>query len=197
MGGQPQHQDPLVWNALASKWQNASNAGPSGAPLGIALGTPGGSQVSMLPQVGATVTLSNGAVGTIQSATQIASGAASENSPGYTCSLVFHSGLANEQIAMLSFPGNSIGGAQAILVTATAADNSVPGTTYTGAIAGSGSSYTYTISANLTPAVLSFLASISQCVKVPLTGGGTVVDVQVRAWINAFVPAMEAAGLMA
>lgn len=147
-----QHKDPLVFNALTGKWQNASNPGPSGQPLGLSVGTPGGTVVSLEPSVGDTIQVDGGYVGTIGAAMSLVSAAATEAVPGYSASVVFNSGLASEQIGQLQVSGLAANTAQATLMLSDSNDGTIKGTTNVGTIApGSGTTWAFTSTLITTP----------------------------------------------
>ena len=141
-----QHQDILVYNAFTGNWQNASAAGPSGAPLGAVIGAPDGSAVAMVPSVGNTIQVDAGAVATIDSAVQMATGAASEQFPAFACGVVFNEGEANEQLGQLTI--SALGGSatgQAVLMTSASADGTIFGSIKHGGISqGMSTTYAFT-----------------------------------------------------
>lgn len=130
-----QHGDPLVYNALTGKWQNASADGPSGAALPLVIGDPAGSQVSLLPTTGQTINVDAGTFsGTITTASSYASGASTESSPAYSAAVVFNEGLVNEIVGMLHMSGVGSGTAHAILMMSQSADATIEPTTKIGSI---------------------------------------------------------------
>jgi len=120
-------QDPLVFNAGAGVWQNASNVIPSGAPIGVAVGPSGGSKASLQPESGQTLSVDGGASWTLLSAFQGLSAASSETVPATAVSMVLNQGAANEQLAFLLMSGASGNSAFALLLVADSADNTVAG----------------------------------------------------------------------
>lgn len=131
----PQHEDPLVWNALANAWQNASTPGPSGEPIGLAVGTPTASQVRLAPSIGQTVQVDGTFTGVIEASVSLPSGAATEQFPSYSASVVFNAGAANEQVGHLSVSGLASSSAQATLSTSESADGTIHGSVRVGTIA--------------------------------------------------------------
>ena len=130
-----QHQDILVFNAYTGEWQNASAAGPSGAPLGGVIGAPDGSSVGMIPGVDSTIAVDLLGTATIASAFQMSSGAASESVPAYSCAIVFNQGEVNEQLGQLTVSGLNDVDAQAVLMTSQSVDGTIPGSTLVGTLA--------------------------------------------------------------
>lgn len=130
----PEHGDPLVFNAFAGVWQNASNQGPTGQPAPLTIGNPAGSQVAMVPAAGQSVQVDGGAVGLIQSAFQLRSGAPTESVPGYTASVIFQQGAVNEQVGHLNVSGLSSGTAQAQLMLSDSADGTIKGSNNSGTV---------------------------------------------------------------
>lgn len=142
-----QNQDPLVFNIATGEWQNASNPGPSGTPIGLTIGAFDGSAVSLQPSVGQTMTVDGGSQWTVLSAVQLASNALSETTPAYSATMVLNQGAANEQLAHLTVA--SIGGAtaQAVLMASESADLTVHGSIKHGTVTqvgGSGTDYAFT-----------------------------------------------------
>lgn len=130
-----QHQDILVFNAYTGEWQNASAAGPSGAPLGGVIGAPDGSSVGMIPGVDSTIAVDLLGTATIASAFQMSSGAASESVPAYSCAIVFNQGEVNEQLGQLTVSGLNDVDAQAVLMTSQSVDGTIHGSTLVGTLA--------------------------------------------------------------
>lgn len=140
-----QHQDPLVYNADTGEWQNASNLGPSGVPLGMTIGDPTGSVISMQPDTGLTISIDGGPAANITSAFQASSGAASENVPAYTCAIVIHPGAGNEQLGHLTVSGLNASSAQATVMTSESNDGSIHGAIRHGTLSPGGSTdYAFT-----------------------------------------------------
>lgn len=134
--------DPLVFNAFTGKWQNASNVNASGNSLGLQIGAFDGSAVSLLPAVGNTLQIDGGQTATIESALQMQSGAASEDIPAYSCSLVFNGGAANEQVGQMTVSGLASSSCQATIYTSQSADATINGAIRVGTLT-PGTSYTY------------------------------------------------------
>jgi hypothetical protein len=193
----PQRGDPLVFNPDVSQWQNASKKGPDGKPIGLSIGTDGQPQVGMKPVLGSTVRRSSdGQIATITAASTYGSGAASEAEPALVCTVVFNSGLANEQIGTfflgaLGTNGNTF----AILITATAADGSIAGAagfgtltsgaiygttfafTQTGSIGAGGITATAALNATAVQTSGTYSAAPNDLVLVDISGGSAFVQV--------------------
>lgn len=148
----PQHQDPLVFNVFTGKWQNASNADAAGNPLGLSIGAFDGSSVGLIPAVGNTISVDGGPVGTIETAAQYSSGGFSEDTPAYSCAILFNAGANNEQIAHLTVSGLNATSAQAVIMTSEAADGSTHGNIKHGTITvGGATTYTFTTMHSMFP----------------------------------------------
>jgi hypothetical protein len=120
--------DPLVYSVQTDTWQNASNIGPTGSPLGLAVGPSGGPKASLMPESGQTLTVGGGAPWTVLSAFQAPSAAPSEVWPAMAVPMVQSAGNPNEQLAfLLMSPGSNGNSAFAVLITSDSADNSVMG----------------------------------------------------------------------
>lgn len=171
-----QHQDILVFNSFTGTWQNASGAGPSGAPLGAVIGAPGGSSVGMIPAIGSTLLVDGVATATINSALQMETGAASELTPASSASVVFNEGAANEQLGQLTVSGLNGNSAQAVLMTSQSADATINGSIKHGGITpGITTTYAFTTMHSMYPASqLLQLGSGFQLVTT--TPGGTVSE---------------------
>ena len=169
-----QHQDILVFNAFTGAWQNASAAGPSGAPLGAAIGAPDGSSVSMLPSVGNTLLVDGVATATINSALQMSTGAASEASPAYSAGVVFNQGAANEQLGQLTVSGLNSSSAQAVLMTSQSADATINGSIKHGGITpGVSTTYAFTTMHAMYPASQLLQLGIGFQLVTTVPGGTT------------------------
>jgi hypothetical protein len=170
-----QHQDPLVYNAFAQNWQNASNANnPTGQPIGLAIGAPGGSSVAMLPNVGFTVQADGGPIGAILAAHQYDTASGTESEPGYIASVVFNSGAANEQLGLLYVSPLSQATAQAILQLADSADGTIHGSTKFGTIVpGTTATWSFTSAIQVLPSALTVQLQNNYQVQAtdPLAGG--------------------------
>jgi hypothetical protein len=150
----PQHQDPLVYNSFTGDWQNASKAGPSGVPIGMSIGDPAGSQVSLQPAIGQTVQLDSGGLYTLLSAVQTSSGSVVETAPAYSCAIIASQGAANEKLGHLTVSGLAAGTAQAVVLTSDSADGTSHGFIRHGTItpgAPGGATYNFTSALTTTP----------------------------------------------
>jgi hypothetical protein len=119
------HQDPLVYNANADMWQNASNIGPTGSAIGLAVGPSGASKAALAPAAGQTFVQDGGATWTVLSAFQGLSAGTSETSPAIIVPLIIFEGAANEQLGFLIATGLSGAAGAGLLLTAVSADGSV------------------------------------------------------------------------
>jgi hypothetical protein len=144
-----QHLDPLVWNALAAVWQNASNSALSGAPLGLAIGTPATGELTMDPAPGWSVTVDGGTAGQVPVAYWASSGAASELVPGAVVPVVWNAGAANEQLGLLLVSGTGSRPGRALLLQGTSADGTLSGAARAGRISQSGTTWAFTTTGTL------------------------------------------------
>jgi hypothetical protein len=133
------HGDPLVFNGLTGMWQNASDVAPSGNPIPLMVGPGGGPKASLVPATGQTLSVDGGGAGTLTSAFQGSSGAASESAPCGVSPVIFSAGAASEQLGVLFVAGMSGRTAYALLLLGDSADGTVAGHARIGKLATGGS----------------------------------------------------------